>query len=243
MNVRKSAKGFTLVEMLVVIAIIAILAAALFPAIQNAMDSAKATALKNKGRGIWVAVTSTNSEREPLNLTTVWPDDMEDNNISDKTAKGYFNWLLSTGDGTTFDANSDSSMQVCSDLARDGLIASGIKPAAPKTAVADDNIAWGIVKNDTDKFTATEVPFIFSKDFSISGAQAQPTDTSTTPISSATWNDKGPFAGKRIVWVTRGGATKDARKIYLTQSILMGLGDGTARWTFDTPTSGSGSGN
>ncbi|NLF85070.1 MAG: prepilin-type N-terminal cleavage/methylation domain-containing protein, partial [Lentisphaerae bacterium] len=51
-------KGFTLVEMLVVIAIIAILAAALFPAISNAMDAARATAMKNKGRGIWAAILS-----------------------------------------------------------------------------------------------------------------------------------------------------------------------------------------
>ena len=69
----KNSKGFTLVEMLVVIAIISVLAAALFPAISNALSSASATALKQKGRGIWVAITSANMEREPLNLTALWP--------------------------------------------------------------------------------------------------------------------------------------------------------------------------
>ena len=62
MKVAKTKKmtGFTLVEILVVIAIIAILASALFPAIQNAMGQAQATAMKTKGRGIWVAINSAN---------------------------------------------------------------------------------------------------------------------------------------------------------------------------------------
>ena len=66
-------KGFTLIEMMVVIAIIAILAAALFPAIQSAINTAKAGACKQKGRGVWIGIVSANADREPIGKLPLWP--------------------------------------------------------------------------------------------------------------------------------------------------------------------------
>jgi prepilin-type N-terminal cleavage/methylation domain-containing protein len=123
----KNSKGFTLVEMLVVIAIISVLAAALFPAIQNAISTASATALKQKGRGVWVAITSANMEREPLNLGVLWPTELEED-ASVGTAVAYFNYLLSDGNntGTTTD---DPDLRVVADLTPDALVASGVTAA------------------------------------------------------------------------------------------------------------------
>ena len=97
MKVNRKIDGFTLVEMLVVIAIIAILAAALFPAIQGAMEQAKATSMKNMGRGVWTSVLTANMEREPLNLTALWPVNVKSD--TGDSAK-YFTYLMSDGDGT-----------------------------------------------------------------------------------------------------------------------------------------------
>ena len=66
-------KGFTLVELLVVIGILGILMGALFPAITSAMIKANMSACSMRGRNLFVAITSANTEREAAGLGSVWP--------------------------------------------------------------------------------------------------------------------------------------------------------------------------
>ena len=69
----RNKKGFTLVELLVVIGILGILMGALFPAISSAMIKANLSACGMRGRNLFVAITSANTEREALGLGNVWP--------------------------------------------------------------------------------------------------------------------------------------------------------------------------
>lgn len=70
---KKLNKGFTLVELLVVIGILGILMGALFPAISAAMLSAQTSACSMRGRNLFVGITQANTEREAAGLTSVWP--------------------------------------------------------------------------------------------------------------------------------------------------------------------------
>lgn len=225
MNIKNS-KGFTLVEMLVVIAIISVLAAALFPAISNALSSASATALKQKGRGIWVAITSANMEREPLNLGTVWPEDAEgDGSASDSV--GYFNYLLSDGTNKG-QPTSDADLRVVADLTPDTLIANGVTAGTTDSALTAKNIAWGVVVvGDSDP---SEIPFLISKNCQNPGTLQQQA-SATTEIIPLDESVK-PFNASRAVWVSRGGGTFDARRKYFTMSQLMGLGESTTTYDY-----------
>ena len=216
MAIRMKIKGFTLVEMLVVIAIIAILAAALFPAISNAMDAARATAMKNKGRGIWAAILSANMEREPLNLGPLWPAELK-GETGDSSK--YFTYLLSDGENTTA-VSGTSDDRLVSDLTPESLIAQGIQPHTGSGSVADKNIAWRVAEiSDT---TPGEIPFLFSKNVEDNELQSAANENDTARISLM---EEKPFGKKRAVWVSKGGGIFDARSKYLYNRIVMGISE------------------
>ncbi|MEI8353821.1 MAG: prepilin-type N-terminal cleavage/methylation domain-containing protein [Lentisphaerota bacterium] len=211
----RKAKGFTLVEMLVVIAIIAILAAALFPQIQNAIDQARSTAMKQKGRGVWVGVVSANNEREVLSLGPVWPSELIAENTVPAPQKGtdYFAALLKAKWSDTAIATTPEG-QLVSDAKAD-LFAGGSFNAAANGAVPTSaNIAWRAFQ--ASALSGGSDAFMVTKDF---GNAASDCNTNTAITLAAS----GPFKGRRIVWVTVGGGTFDARKKYAADcSRLMG---------------------
>ena len=65
--------AFTLIELLIVIAIIGILAGLMSGAIANVMSGANATKIGNNGRNIINALMQTNQDREAAALSSLWP--------------------------------------------------------------------------------------------------------------------------------------------------------------------------
>jgi prepilin-type N-terminal cleavage/methylation domain-containing protein len=201
MTIRRQ-KGFTLVEMLVVIAIIAILAAALFPAIQSAIDQARATAMKNKGRGVWVAIISSNMEREPLEKGPLWPYEFKlpvAQGGEGQTYTGAAEYFKKLMEG---DRPED---QLVTDLKPEMLAASGFPSAGSASALGANNVAWRVAEV-SDSFASGDA-FMMSKDLGSVSTSGASNDVITLVAN-------GPFKGRRIVWVTRGGGLYDARKKY-----------------------------
>jgi type II secretory pathway pseudopilin PulG len=181
--------------MLVVIAIIAILAAALFPAIQGAIEQSKATAFKNKGRGVWTAVVTANAEREPLGLQAVWPSIFPTNCSS----TGYFVFLMNQG---------TSGSAICEDLKVGVFAGSGVTPAADVGSFTSINNAWCLL---VDSNTLAETAFIFTKNISFGTTPPATVSGSTYPAIDTT---RGVNI-KRGVYVTYGGGCIDRRAKYI----------------------------
>jgi len=208
MTVQKN-RGFTLVEMLVVIAIIAVLAAALFPAITGAILTARSTAVKAKGRAVWQAIVTANNDREILSQTPLWPGDVIDVPIALASAADYFVYLMSDGDQALAIA-ADPSLRNASDMKPDLINAPGV-PAGSAT-VADVNVAWHVFQvYDSDP---SDLPIFVTKNVPVTSVVLAATEADIidrAPANRVIGVGK-PFGDSLAVWVTRGGSSFDAKK-------------------------------
>lgn len=216
-------KGFTLVELLVVIGILGILSAALFPAITTAMLKANMTAVGARGKDIYVAITSANVDREPLGLGNIWPKttqesgvDTASQDIGTKTFQNSSDYFYELYDGPNVGTVNHDPYIRGFDYSK--LAGAGVAAKSGPGKLQAANNMWVIAGNVRDEMEDI-IPILVTRNLDCTSLRK---DLPTIEDTKLTWSSvyKAPFSNKGFVMVRKGGGIFSNASKYATIRVL-----------------------
>jgi len=160
--------AFTRNELIAVVAVVALLALVLYPAVHASIEQAISTSMKSRGRGIWTSVLSANAERRLLgpgvsmdtsyaDTNDVWPRALGFD--ASKTSTEYFRMLMSTDSACM---TNGLHGPICEDLKPSALGGAGVPCANSVSEFTSRNNAWNVVCEGMQGTNSiqSEMPFL-----------------------------------------------------------------------------------
>lgn len=189
--------GFTRGELIAVLVLLSLLAAALFPAVQNAVLQAEFDGCGQRGRDVYVALSRVNTEREPRGETRL-PDGRFTNSTE------LFRYLAEEEHAPRLIYRSLSGCGV--PRCKDG----NLKP---------ENNMWTVVKEWRDELEDI-IPVMLTRNIDASSLPFGRAGPDRPLRLDPEW--KAPFGDKGCVVIRKGGSIFKVRNKYATPRNLMG---------------------